>query len=103
MPTNRTRRKRGKIDLDAHKIGELHHGPGTCLLAGLGYFMHPDLPGAVRGSEIGFHWQLSDESKATVLAAMRADWTLHRETVLAEWTEEGEPWAQRHFDGEQAQ
>ena len=97
MPTNRTRRKRTKQDLDNLKMKELHYGPGSCLLAGCGYSMHPDWPGAVRGDQVGFYWELSDTNKAIVIEAMRADWLLYSEEVMAAWEGEGEPWALEKF------
>ncbi|MBX7459260.1 hypothetical protein K3152_13485 [Qipengyuania sp. 1NDH17] len=97
MPTNRTRRKRSKQDLDQHKLSELHHGPGTCLLAGCGYFMHPDWPGAVPGNQTGFYWELSDENQAMVREAMLSDWRLYRDEVMAAWDGEGDPWALTEF------
>ena len=101
MPTNRTRRKRAKQDLDQHKMEELHHGPGTCLLSGLGYFMHPDWPGAVPGNQVGFYWQLSPENQTKVVKAMRADWLLYREEILAGWKAGGRPWAEQTFAPDQ--
>ena len=86
MPTTRTRRKRGRADLDEHKLGMLLHGPDSGLLAGLGY---------VCPVTLNFYQNASQEAQKAILEAMRADWLLHRETVLA--AAEGEPWAQREF------
>lgn len=106
MPTNRTRRGRTRSELDWAKLGDLHHGPGRCLLAGMGYYMfqhgtRPSIPGAsvssVSGDEGGFYWQLRPDNQAKVVEAMRGDWLLHHETIMEAWTGEGSPWALREF------
>lgn len=88
MPTTRTRRKRARADLDEHKLGQLLHGPEHCLLAGLGYHCEETRR---------FYSEASQESQERILEAMRADWRLHHETVMA--AAEGEPWALREFGG----
>ena len=86
MPTNRTRRKRARADLNEHKLGQLLHGPDHSLLAGLGYVC-PDTR--------QFFADATQEAQETILEAMRADWLLHHETILA--AAQVEPWAQRQF------
>lgn len=90
MPTNRTRRTRARQELDEHKIGQLHHGPADCLLAGCGYH---------DAERRLFYWQAPEAAQAAILGEMRRDWQLHRAQVLSTWTGEGEPWAAREFGG----
>jgi hypothetical protein len=112
MPTNRTRRTRAKNTLDSHKMGQLHHGPHDCLIAGAGYYQHPTRPDAVKGSPAGFYWDLDNEGKARILDQMRADWFREQDAIMTAWdardddTRErarnyhgnpAEPWALREF------
>lgn len=85
MPTKRRTAKHRT--LDDHMIEELLHGPGSCLLAGCGYY---------RG---GFFWKLPEDDKPAVIAEMREDWFRHREQVLAAWDSRDEhPWRKQHTD-----
>ena len=76
MPTNRNKRARKSEAPDSMKISELHYGPGTCLLAGCGYY----LPGSHK-----FYWQLDDAEKADVVSWMRDDWLRYHSEVMAAW------------------
>lgn len=91
MPTNRTRRARSwQPKLHNLKIEELWYGPGSCLLAGMGYW-HGD-----------FFWHLSEEKQRAVVAEMRADWFRHREEVLDAWGNRDEHqvyiWREHHSE-----
>lgn len=44
-----------------------------------------------------FYADSSQEAQKAILDAMRDEWRLHRETVIA--AADGEPWAVRAFDG----
>ena len=87
MPTNRTRRKRSRADLDEHKLEQMIYGPDSCLLAGLGYTCP---------STRNFFSKASEEGRTAILDDMRADWLLHHETILAAAAER-EPWAMTEF------
>lgn len=76
MATNRTRRTRGRPQLDNLKISELHYGPGTCLLAGAGYY----IPNSRK-----FYFQHTEEEQAHIIAWMRDDWMLGHRIVMEAW------------------
>jgi len=59
--------------LDSLKMSELWYGPGSCLLAGGGYY-HGD-----------FYWNLDDGQQAAVVAEMREDWLRNSDQVLEAW------------------
>lgn len=82
-------------DIDDFKLDELIEGPGTCLLAGGGYYLPHSGPGAVAGEAGGFFWELSPRGQEIVLERMRADWERLYPTVLA--MADAEPWAARQF------
>ncbi len=86
MPTNRTRRKRSRTDLDEYKLGQLVHGPDHCLLRGLGYHC---------AETRAFYSEASEASREAILEAMQSDWAQHSETVLL--AADGKPWAQHEF------
>lgn len=82
-------------DLDWAKIEELIEGPGTCLLAGMGYYLPHNGAGAVAGEAGGFWWELSPRGQKIVLERMRADWRRLNRTIMA--MTDQEPWAARQF------
>jgi len=88
MPTKRRVRK--SRDLTDLKIQELWYGPGSCLLAGGGYW---------RGA---FFWELDPSEQADVVAEMREDWQRHDERVLHAWNNRDEHqlyiWREHHTD-----
>jgi len=61
--------------LDEFRIGELMYGPASCLLAGCGY-----------AADLDGNWNdQTDETRAAVINAMRADWLLHSAKVWTAW------------------
>lgn len=64
--------------LDRSKIREMHHGPGTCLLAGCGYW------------EGDFWHRLGDGLRERIVRRMRDDWERHSATVLQAWEDRDE-------------
>lgn len=94
MPIKRRRDK--SRSLDQFKIRELHRGPGSCLLAGCGYW------------EGDFYHRLDDEMQAMVRLDMREDWERHSATILQAFEDRTEherycdkglkePWALTEF------
>jgi hypothetical protein len=97
MPVKRRASKSRSID--DLQIQELQEGPGTCLLAGMGYYQPRFGPGAIPGESGGFFWELPADGQARILGRMRDDWERHRELVMAAWQGPGLPWAAREFGG----
>lgn len=93
MPIKRRTMKRR--DIDEMKLAELIEGPGTCLLAGAGYYLAHHGPEAVAGEAGGFFWELSPRGQEIVLNRMRADWERLHATIAA--MAEGKTWAERQF------
>ena len=93
MPIKRRTLKRRVFD--ELKLAELIDGPGTCLLAGYGYYLAHSGPEAVAGEVGGFFWELTPRGQEIVLERMRADWEQHHSTVSA--MVEGKSWAERQF------
>jgi hypothetical protein len=101
MPVKRRTSK--SRNLDSLKIKELFYGPGTCLLAGAGYWQPlRGHPGAVPGEEGGFFWNLTEAGQRRTIERMREDWFRHRDEVLAAWDERDEHdlyiWREHHSD-----
>lgn len=103
MPTNRTRRKRTRVEITDMKMRELFYGPGTCFFAGEGY-LTPEMPQLWR--------DVSEADKQAVLARMAGDWRASSHRVLEAWEARdehelwcagrhhgnpAEPWAQTEF------
>lgn len=88
MPVKRRVAKSREID--ELKISELIEGPGTCLLAGCGYYLPHNGPGAVAGEAGGFFWELSQTGQKIVLERMRDGWSRHGKAVMAWWRGETE-------------
>lgn len=88
MPAKRRREKSRSID--DYKLEELCHGPGKCLLAGLGYF---------RGEFGGYYHNIRPEQQAAMVEAMRLDWEIHHDRVMAAAAAAGiaKPWALKKF------
>ena len=94
MPIKRRRDK--SRTLDTFKIRELHRGPGSCLLAGCGYW------------EGDFYDRLDEEQQAMVRLDMREDWERHSAAILQAFEDRteheiyldgdlAEPWALTEF------
>jgi hypothetical protein len=88
MPIKRRIEKSRSID--NYKVEELLHGPGTGLLAGLGYS---------RRDFGGSYHNMKPDQQAAVIDAMRLDWEVHYERVLKEAKAAGiaKPWASIQF------
>ena len=88
MPVKRRIEKSRSID--EWKMSELFHGPGTCLLAGLGYF---------RGHLGGYFHNITPEQQAEMIEAMRLDWEIHHARIMKEANAAGikKPWALIEF------
>ena len=76
--------------MESGEIADLIYGPGTSMLAGLGYY---------RGEFGGYFHNLRTDQQATVIAAMQIDWSIHSERILAEAQAMGiaKPWALTQF------
>lgn len=97
MPIKR-RVNKGR-DIDDLRLGELVEGPGSCLLAGAGYYLHSDPRFGFKSpsGENAFFWQASDEGKAIILAAMRADWDRVGAQLIAQHDDPQSIWSFRQF------
>lgn len=82
--------------LDSYKIDELHYGPGTCLLAGLGY--HGPYHKGLRDADL-------EQDSETILAEMNADWRRYSRTVMDAWHSRDEHalWCAKQQHGDPAQ
>lgn len=76
--------------MEAGDIEDMLHGPGTSMLAGVGYF---------RCEFGGYFHNLKPDQQAAVIDAMREDWAIHRDRIMAHAEAAGiaEPWALREF------
>ena len=94
MPVKRRIEKSRKID--AMKIKELHYGPGTCLLAGCGYYV----PGSQK-----FYFDHSEQEQDEIVEWMREDWTRHHRQVMASWEarDEHDLYIASHHHGDPAE
>lgn len=82
-------------DIDELKIAELIEGPGTCLLAGMGYYLPHNGPGAIEGDAGGFWWEITPAGQTVVLDRMQADWRRIGASIISKT--EGDIWALREF------
>jgi hypothetical protein len=71
--------------LDEHQFAELVEGPGTCLLAGLGYC----------GPNSTAYWHLNANEQDSVRRRMRRDWQRIGHKILAD--NGRDVWALREF------
>ena len=86
-------------DIDDLKLGELVEGPGSCLLAGAGYYLHPSGQWGVPSphGENAFYWEASEAGQALILAAMRADWDRVGARLMADHHDPQSIWSFRKF------
>lgn len=82
-------------EMDEAKLAELIDGPGSCLLAGMGYYLPHWGAGALAGDAGGFWWEITPAGREVVLERMRADWHRYGAAIMA--TATSEPWALRQF------
>ena len=92
MPVKRRAGKAAKR-LSADHVTMLTAGPHEMLFAGCGY---------MEGRLAGVYDRADDAERADIDEAMRADWAIHRDRLLAEWQSEhgpvSKPWASLQFD-----
>lgn len=95
MPVKRRVAKTRKA-LDSTDIEDMHYGPGTCLIGGLGYLgPHGD----------GLWQDAAPEVQAAVLETMRVDWERQWPAVMDAWRNRTahELYLAREFHGDPAE
>lgn len=103
MPVKR-RSAKGRKHLDSMEMEELLYGPGTCLLAGCGYYQPHHGPGSVPGEAGGYFWELTEAGQQRQIDIMRADWERCHQAIMEAWShrtphagDPAEPWALTAF------